>query len=139
MARIKKPRSAIDSLIFLKKAVETADSDNQNGGAHLSTGIIDKTRALISGIEQGMGDKASFVSSSQKERKEKNKAIDALKTYIRDFWEVARRRNYREGLPMELLTYYQLPQSGVSPLLNTDGQALEMAPLIIKGVAAAVE
>ena len=139
MPRIKKPRSVIDSLIFLKKAVETAASDNQNGGAYLSSGIISNAQAFIPGLEQGMGDKARFVSNAQKEVKEKNDAIDELKTYIRDFWEVAKRRIYREELPVELLAHYQLPKSGNFPLLNTDGQALEMAPLIIKGDADAVE
>lgn len=128
----------IDSLIFLKKSVETTASDNQNGGAHLSADIVEKAQTLITNLEQGMGEKAAVVSNAQKERQEKNEAVDKLKTYIRDFWEVARRRIYREGLPVELLAYYQLPKSGFSPVLSTDGSALEMAPLIIKGDADAV-
>ena len=138
MARIKKPRSVIDSLIFLKKAIETHTTDSESGVSYLSAGIVEKTQTFTPLLEQGMGDKARFVSNAQKERKEKNESIDELKTYIRDFWEVAKRRIYRENLPVELLAHYQLPKSGNLPYLNSDGQALEMAPLLIKGDADAV-
>jgi hypothetical protein len=133
MPRLRKPTSAIDTLVFIKKAVGTAQSDNQNGGSFLSQEILDRAINFIPILEERLGDISQLQGNSQKEIREKNQANSSLKTYVRDIWEVLRRRVYREALPLDVFAYYQLPKSGVNPALTNDGQWLEMASMIIKG------
>ncbi len=136
MPRIRKPLSAIDRLVFLKKAVSTAS--NERSEKLISDKTIEQANAVISPLEANLGDLAIKKSEAQKEVREKNNAMGVLQTYVRDIWEGIRRRVYREHLPLDVFPYYQLPKSGTSPKLASDGQWLEIAALMIKGEASAI-
>ncbi|MCT4647069.1 MAG: hypothetical protein N4A74_18925 [Carboxylicivirga sp.] len=137
MPRIRKPLSAIDRLVFLKKAVNTAN--NEDSEKLISDKTILQATNVITPLETNLGDLASKKSEAQKEIREKNTAISILQTYVRDIWEGMRRRVYRERLPLDVFPYYQLPKSGTSPKLASEGQWKETAALIIKGEASAIE
>lgn len=136
MPRLRKPLSAIDRLVFLKKAVGTAS--NERGEKLISDKTIEQSNKVITPLETRLGELAVRKSESQKEVREKNVAMATLQTYVRDIWEGMRRRVYREQLPLDVFPYYQLPQSGVSPKLASEGQWMETAALIITGEASAI-
>ncbi len=138
MPKIKKALSAIDRLVFLKNAVNAAKSTEGIDQAYLRGETIARAEALSVDLEDKLGHLGKFSSESHKEVREKNEAINLLKTYVRDLWEVVKRRVYRENLPLDVFAYYQLPKSGNKPELNSDGQSIELATLIIKGDADAV-
>ncbi|MCT4591011.1 MAG: hypothetical protein N4A71_24530 [Carboxylicivirga sp.] len=136
MPRIRKPLSAIDRLVFLKKAVNTANIES--GEKMISEKTLGQANAVIAPLEANIGELANQKSESQKEIREKNTAMSNLQTYVRDIWEGIRRRVYREQLPLDVFPYYQLPKNGTSPKLASEGQWLEVAGLIIKGEASAI-
>jgi hypothetical protein len=139
MPRLRKPESAIDRLVFFKKATETAANDSEKGESLLTPKTLEKSIDLIARLTSGMGNLAKFESLSQKEIREKNQSMKVLKTYVKDSWDGCRRRVYREQLPLDVFAFYQLPKSGKSPVLTTEGQWLETAELMIKGEADAIE
>ena len=58
--------------------------------------------------------------------------------YVRDFWEVARRRAQRLHQPAEVLTFYGLPLDGVSPTLTRPDEWLATAANVARGDVEAV-
>lgn len=138
MARLRKPESAIDRLVFMKQAEITAKTDQAQNGSYLSADILERVVAFIPKLESGIGDLGKYKGQSQKEIREKNQAISILKVYVRDLWETLCRRVYRENQALDVFAYYQLPKSGNNPILTSDGQWLEMAQLLIEGDASAV-
>ena len=64
--------------------------------------------------------------------------MSVLQTYMRDIWAGKRRHIYREDLPLEVFAFYQLPQSGKSPVISQEGQWIETASLMIEGEKGAI-
>lgn len=133
MPRLRKPESAIDRLVFLKKATETANKDKENGETYISPTTLQRAVEFTPKLEAGMGRLGNFSSLKQKETREKNSSISVLQTYMRDIWAGKRRHIYRENLPLEVFAYYQMPQSGKTPELTQEGQWLETAKFMIEG------
>ncbi|MBI9063478.1 MAG: hypothetical protein JEZ14_15960 [Marinilabiliaceae bacterium] len=139
MPRLRKPEAALARLVFFKQVVETSEKDTGGKGPYVSAATVERTKQFIPGLESGLGNISQFTSLTQKEIREKNQAMTVLKVYIRDFWEVLKRRVYREQLPLDLFALFQLPKSGKVPALSSNRECLEMAELIIKGEAVALE
>jgi hypothetical protein len=139
MPRLRRPFTAMDCLVFLKKAEETTESDSGDGKKYISNSTINKSKQLTQKLESGLGNLGGSKSLSQKEIREKNQSITHVSTYVRDICEGVRRRVYRENLPLEVFAFYQMPKTGKTPIINSDGQLMELASLIIAGDATAIE
>jgi hypothetical protein len=79
-----------------------------------------------------------FLSVREKEIREKNVALGFLDLVMRDVWEVQKRRRKRLSLPAEVLTYYELPLSGLVPSSMKEKDMLAKATNMIQGDAEAV-
>jgi hypothetical protein len=138
MPRLRKPFSAIDSQAFLKKSISTANKVPEGDKILIAPETILQATGLSAQFETQMGDIGTFSSQMQKEIREKNSAMSVLQTYMRDIWAGKRRHIYRENLPLEVFAFYQLPQSGNSPVLTQEGQWIETATLMIEGEKGAI-
>jgi len=78
------------------------------------------------------------LSGRMKEVREREAARVKLDTYVRDFWEVLKRRAHRLQQPAEILAFYGLPADGTIPNITTFDQLLSAADKIVQGDADAV-
>lgn len=77
-------------------------------------------------LNQKLGQRAREVS-------EKDLALARLQTYLRDFWEVARRRNVRMGYPVYVLNFFGLSQDGMTPKPTQETEWVTWARQAIQG------
>lgn len=132
------PENDVARAAFLQRAATTGQADITAGNSYLSQATIDAAAALGASLSSAMQAVASDQSSRSREVRQRNEAVAALATYVRDFWEVARRRAHRLGQPAEVLTFYGLPLDGVSPNPTRHDEWLATAANIINGDAEAV-
>lgn len=138
MPKLIMPGSDDARLTFIKKAVETAEKDAAAGNPFLSAETIAATKEFIPPYEEKSMALSQKLSARSKEVREWNEALENLKTGMRDMWEVVKRRVARSDEPAEVLTYYQLPLSGIIPNPNTREEWLTLAAKMIDGDAKAV-
>lgn len=135
MATIKKQYSDNGRTHLLQTTVKTAPGD---GRKYVSASTVKAiTTFLIAWVEK-LGQVSKFLSKREKEIREKNVAMGFLDLILRDVWEVQKRRVKRLKLPAEVLTYYQLPLSGIVPNIGKDKDLLAMAANMVKGDAESV-
>ncbi len=139
MATIKKLYSDNGRTHVLQTALQTAQSDTEKGENYISEPTLQSILAFLPGWEQKLLQVNQFLSVREKETREKNTSVQFLNLVIRDVWEVLKRRVSRMQQPAEVLTYYQLPLSGIVPKSTKEKDLLAMAAKIIDGDAKAVE
>ncbi len=139
MATIKKLYSDNGRTHVLQTALKTAQVDTEKGENYVSKATTKSILAFLPIWEQNLLQVNQYLSIREKEIREKNTAITFLDTVIRDVWEVQKRRVNRLNLPAEVLTYYQLPLSGIVPKSSKEKDLLATAANIITGDAKAVE
>lgn len=133
------PGSDNARLTFLKRSVSTAEQDSGSGNMYLSQLTTDSIKTFLSDFEQKVQVLSDKLSARSKESREATQALEKLKTYTRDLWEVLKRRVYRLEQPAEVLTFYELPLSGLIPKPTTREEWLTVADKIIIGDANAVK
>lgn len=133
MATIKKQYSDNGRTHVLKTTVKTAQSDKEKGESYVSDLTIQAIVVFLPNWIPKLKRVSSFLSTREKEIREKNVALGFLDMVIRDVWEVQKRRVRRLGLSAEVLTYYQLPLSGLVPKIRKEKDLLAMAANMIKG------
>lgn len=138
MATIKKVYSDNGRSHVLRTTANTAQNDAAKGEAYLSTETLNSVIAFIPNWEQKLLQVNQYLSQREKEIREKNVALDFLDTVVRDVWEVEKRRVKRLALPAEVLTYYQLPLSGLIPKMSKEQDLFAIASKILTGDAEAV-
>jgi lysyl-tRNA synthetase class I len=80
----------------------------------------------VSGVSEKLGARA-------KEIHERAAAVEQVKIYTRDLWEVLKRRVHRLDQPAEVLQFYQLPLSGEVPNPTTQEEWLALAAQVSGG------
>lgn len=135
MATIKKQYSDNGKTHLLQTTEKTAQSDGENYVSAKTVQAI--TTFLIIWVEKLL-QVSKFLSVREKEIREKNVAVGYLDLVMRDVWEVQKRRRNRLSLPAEVLTYYELPLSGLVPPSMKEKDMLAKATNMIKGDAEAV-
>lgn len=138
MARIKTIYNDNGRLGLLTKAAETAENDKGKGITLLSDKTVADIQVFLPRFEEKMLNISDKASDRSKEVREKNEALTKLDMYMRDTWEVLKRRVSREQEPNEVLTYYELPLSGVVPKSTTQSNLLALAAKMIQGDSKAV-
>ncbi len=132
------PRSDADRLLFLKKALEMGRKDIEAHLNYVDKETLDNVEAFIGRFEPLYLTLNATLAQRIKETNEKTNALAELQTWVRDFWEVDKRRIYRLKLPTAVLAYYGLGQDGNVPKSASEGSWLDFAAQIIKGDADAV-
>ena len=135
MATIKKQYSDNGRTHLLQTTVKTAPGD---GGNYVSASTVQAITTFLIAWVENLRQVSQFLSKREKEIREKNVALGFLDLIVRDVWEVQKRRVKRLKLPAEVLTYYQLPLSGIVPNIGRDKDLLAMASNMIKGDAESV-
>jgi hypothetical protein len=135
MATIKKQYSDNGRTHLLQTTVNTAQGDGEN---YVSPSTIQAITAFLVTWLEKLLQVNQFLSVREKEIREKNVAVSFLDLVMRDIWEVQKRRRKRLSLPAEVLTYYELPLSGLVPPSMKEKDMLAKAANMIKGDAEAV-
>jgi len=123
---------------FLKRAIVTAANDKAAGKSHLTEQTENDVTEFIPLFEGAINRINDSLSKRTVEVQEGSAALEHMKTVIRDFWEVIRRRVNRLEQPAGVLTYYELPLSGLTPRPTTIEEWFVLADKIIDGDAKAV-
>lgn len=132
------PRGDVQRLAFLQSAYNAGVKDRSSGNHYLSAELLAQINTLLPAYQGAYEKVSSQLSQRTKEVRERNEAVAVLQTYVRDFWEVLRRRVARLNQPAEVLQFYQLPLDGTNPSLTTYSEWLNMGQLIVRGETAAV-
>lgn len=141
MAEIQLPTNDNARSQLLKKCIHAATQQEE----HLSEQalvpgeLISKGNELLPLFNDKLSDVNSLLSHRSKEVAEKQDALLRLNTWLRDFWEVLRRRTNRLDQPAQVLTFYQLPLDGITPKLSKEKDLLEIAQRVVDGDMAAIE
>ncbi|MBR8537889.1 hypothetical protein KDU71_20120 [Carboxylicivirga sediminis] len=140
MAEILFPTSDNARSQFLKKCISADASVKSEEGTPvlIPQNLLDKGNELLPLFDEKLSSVNSLLSQRSKEVSEKQAALTVLSTWLRDLWEVLRRRTARLNHPAQVLTYYQLPLDGITPRLSKEKDMLEIARRVIDGDAAAV-
>jgi len=133
-----KPRNDLARIAFLQTAVSTAQIDTNAGRAYLSPDLIDQAAAMTQALSAAQQSATSCLSQRSQEVERRNEAQQRLIYYVRDFWEVARRRMRRLGQPDAVLTFYGLTLDGTIPNPSRTDDWLSIAARVIWGEDQAV-
>jgi hypothetical protein len=138
MAEYAKPESHANRLIFLTRAAATGQADITAGRNYVTQATIDAVNARLVPYRLTLNTIPPASAGRSKEIRERNEAIEVVATYVRDLWDVLKRRVKRLGQPPEVLQYYGLPLDGIVPRPITADEWLLAANGCIGGDAAAV-
>jgi len=128
-----KPTNDESRLSLLVTSSNTAQADQTAGNSYLSQETLASINTLKAEFESLIKTESGLLAGRSKEIREKNEAMARLNTFIRDIWEVLKRRVSRNSEPAEVLTYYGLPLDGtVRPSLS-ENEILTLAATIIDG------
>jgi len=133
-----KPTNDESRLNLLVTSENTAQADQSAGNAYLTQETLASINNLKNNLESQIKAVTGLLAGRAKEVREKNEALSVLNTYIRDIWEVLKRRVYRNNEPAEVLTYYGLPLDGSVPSIITDSEIFSLAATILEGDSKAV-
>jgi ElaB/YqjD/DUF883 family membrane-anchored ribosome-binding protein len=138
MPVLTQPSNDLERVAFLQRSVKTGLSDMDAGHNYLSQPTIDEVDALAQSFDEALSKISTDQSDRSREIRQRNEALDLLATYVRDFWEVARRRAHRLNQPAEVFTYYGLPLDGITPKPTRADEWLAMAANVVRGDGEAV-
>lgn len=132
------PRSHADRLQFLARAAQTGQMDIDAGRNYVTQDTIDRINTLMPTYVAAVQAIPVASAARSKEVRERNEAIEVLKVWTRDFWEVLKRRVHRLNQPAEVLVFYGLPLDGIVPKPITASEWIQAAENCVQGDAAAV-
>lgn len=132
------PRSDEGRLSTLEAARDTATKDIAAGRKSITQETLDAITAFAALFRPLWEALAGALSGRMKEVREREEARAQLDTYVRDFWEVLKRRAHRLKQPAEILVQYGLPSDGIIPNPTTFEDLMRAADQIVKGEAEAI-
>ncbi len=151
MARLRTPESDDGRISTLTKAITIGPSDRAAGREYISQALIASIAALLNDqSSQSPGDLGVpgyttrvriLTAKRAKLMKETGEAATAWETvehWVRDFWEVLKRRTSRLKHDHSVLAYFKLPEDGSLPELNNREDVENACQSVIDGEAAAV-
>ncbi|MBC8384830.1 MAG: hypothetical protein H8E57_04865 [Candidatus Cloacimonetes bacterium] len=138
MIRYRKPENDLTRRLTLNTARNTAIQDRNAGRNYVQQDTIDALSELIPEFKDANRTMRAKMEIRMKEIREKNEAFAFLILTCRDFWEVGKRRTVRLQHPPEVLTYFDLPLTGIVPNPTRNKEWLSIAEKQIKGNERAV-
>ncbi|HEY1770353.1 MAG TPA: hypothetical protein VGG02_08865 [Chthoniobacterales bacterium] len=131
-------RSDASRLSVLDTTASVAPGDIADSKPSITQNTLTKVVAFIAIFRPLYNALSGALTGRMKEVREREAARLLLDTYVRDFWEVLKRRAHRLEQPAEVLGYYGLPSDGTIPVISNFDQLLGFADNIVKGDADAV-
>ena len=138
MAKINLPTSDNARSQLIQKCLHNESQIEDDSQRLLPADIIERGTALLSPYNSKLNAIGSLLSTRSIEVQEKKAAMNRLTTYLRDYWEVLRRRTNRLDHPVQVLTFYQLPLDGNTPPISREKDLLNIANRAIEGDTQAV-
>lgn len=138
MLRTKLPQNDNALAGTLYRIVTTGRQDLAAGRPLVNAATLDEIDALLADWSPKLSLVTSQRAAHTQEVHEAVAAVRTLSVYVRDAWEVQKRRIAREGLPSALLALYGLPQAGRVPQNIRAHEWAGWAQKLIDGDAAAV-
>jgi len=132
------PASDIYRLAFLQRAHATGLQDVADGAGLVNQETLDAIAAFLPGFQAAMGAVSARLGARAKETQERLEAVERVKLYTRDLWEVVKRRVRRLDQPAAVLSFYRLPLDGTVPNPTTQEDWLALAAQVVGGDAEAV-
>ncbi len=132
------PDSDSSRLAMLNRTQQTGLQDRAAGKNTLSQETLDSVQSFIPQFEAALHDVNARLGERIQSTHAANTAVETLKNYIRDIWELVRRRTRRENLESAYLRFYLLTANGRSPHLTSRDEWLTMGRSLIQGDMAAV-
>ena len=129
------PRSDEKRMQFLCKTLDADLADRRRGHPYLHPDLRDQVAGLLPAFESALKTLDARQSFRSQQIRDRNAALDELVTYLRDFWEVLKRRVAREHQPASLLEIYGLPRDGLVPKPTTYEEWLNAAAQVVQGDA----
>jgi hypothetical protein len=138
MPKYQAPTSDENRLNNLETARDTATKDIAAGRKSITQETLDAITAFVPVFRPLYATLAEKLSGRMKEVREREVARAKLDLWVRDFWEVLKRRAHRLQHPAELLTLFGLDSDGSIPALSTFDELVAAADKIVSGDAKAV-
>lgn len=132
------PSNDVQRLAFLQRAHATGLQDVAAGAGLVNQETLDAIAAFLPGFQAAMGAVSARLGARAKETQERLEAIERVKLYTRDLWEVVKRRVRRLDQPAAVLSFYRLPLDGTVPNPTTQEDWLAMAAQVVGGDTEAV-
>jgi hypothetical protein len=133
------PTSDQMRLRFLKQAVVKAANDAPEGKNYVAEETRNEITEFIPVFENTINRIIDSYGKWIVETQESKPALEHMKTCIRDMWEAAIRRAFRNNQSADVLTYYELPKNGLTPKPTTTEEWFIIAENMINGDAKAVK
>jgi hypothetical protein len=132
------PRSHSGRLAFLNRAALTGQADINAGRTLVSQATVNRINALQLPYLTAVNAIVPTAATRGRELRERNEAIGEVQTYTRDFWEVLKRRVFRNNEDVEVFTLHGLPEDGTVPHPQTPDLWIAAALQCVNGDAMAV-
>lgn len=131
------PSNDVQRLAFLQRAHTTGLQDVTAGAGLVNQETLDAIAAFLPSFQAAMGAVSTLLGARVKETQERLEAIEQVKLYTRDLWEVLKRRVRRLNQPAAVLSFYRLPLDGTTPYPTTQEDWLATAAQVVSGDAEA--
>lgn len=138
MPQYQAPTSDEARLAFLETASKTATTDLAAGRKSITPETLAGVKAFVPVFRPLYEALTKTLAGRMKEVREREEARAVLDTYVRDFWEVLKRRAHRMHQPAEILAFYGLAADGNVPDITTFEQLVTLADGIVTGETSAV-
>jgi hypothetical protein len=149
MPRVRVPQSDEGRVQLLSKVQVTYAADEVAQRAYLPPALIERIGAVLEdrtnesgevvpGYRKNVQRLTQKRAAKAREVEEADQADGKLENYMRDFWEVLRRRTFRLGHAAAVLNFYDLPQDGSTPVVASRADRYAWAQKIADGEAGAV-
>lgn len=139
MPYLLEPQTDAERLAFLRTAAQSTALDYANQIEYVSLDTFHALEAFLPQFDEAFLDMAATFGELDREVIERDEALDTLKLYLDDLWEVVRRRVYRQDEPVGVLRFYYLEQDGTEPEPEDLEAWFDLAAKVIAGDAEAVE
>lgn len=133
------PQTDSERLTFLRTAVQSTALDYANQIEYISLDTFHALQDFLPLFDEAFLDVAATFGNLDREEMERDEALEILRLYLDDLWEVVRRRVYRNDEPMGVLRFYYLEPDGTEPEPETIEEWFDLAEKVIAGDAEAVE
>ncbi|WP_421919462.1 hypothetical protein [Marinifilum sp.] len=133
------PSSDAFRLEFLEACTGMAESDIAKGKNYLPENIVVNLKSTLTDFKSVYLKGSSLLTERHREVREKNESMDRVERYVRDFYEVLKRRTYRLEHKADIFGLYNISFNGDIPDIKTERKLLNAAEHIISGEAKAVE
>lgn len=132
------PRSDVDRLAFMNRAMKTANAIPVDGTQRLPAQLLTDLTAHYAAYRAAYDAVEAALSQRKTETAESAAAMARLEMFISHLWTAVYNRAQRENQPVGVLGYYKLNNDGSRPTPTRREEWLEMALSVINGDAMAV-